>query len=297
MRATYKHLNFTAESANKLTVINSILDEYQDEGYNLTVRQLYYQLVARGYIENSQRSYKKIADLVNNGRLAGVLDWDMIVDRGRETVIPNTWKDPAEIVNDAAKAFALDKWKDQPNHVEIMVEKQALEGVLTPVCESLQIPFTANKGYSSSSTMYEAGQRLYRKSREGKTLWVLYLGDHDPSGIDMTRDVEERLNLFTAFGYVNIKRLALNIDQVESLHPPENPAKETDSRYAAYIALYGNSSWELDALDPRQLASLVTNEVEALRDKNTWTEATEREEAMRKELQDFVDSYQERGNS
>lgn len=290
MRETYLDINFKPDSITKIHVINTILAEYQADGYDLTVRQLYYQLVARGYIENSQRSYKRIADLVNNARLAGLIDWDMITDRGRETITPPAWESPAEIITAAANSFALDKWIDQPNYVEVMVEKQALEGVLIPVCRALGIRFTANKGYSSSSTMHETGKRLLHYALMNKTPWVLYLGDHDPSGIDMTRDIKERLNLFSGRPVI-VERLALNMDQVKTLNPPENPAKNTDSRYTAYIAEYGYASWELDAIEPRELARIVTAAVEKLRDNLLWTAAVENEDSMRKELQNFANSY------
>ena len=232
-----------------------------------------------------------MGDLVNNARLAGRVDWEMITDRGRETVTPPHWKDPAALVESAARVFAIDKWADQPNHIEVMVEKQALEGVLIPVCRSLDIRFTANKGYSSSSTMYEIGKRLARYAGEDKTTWIFYLGDHDPSGIDMTRDVRERLCQFSDVEIL-VNRLALNFDQVQAWHPPENPAKETDSRYKSYIVQFGASSWELDAIEPRTLASIVTKAVEDLRDQDLWDEAVEREQVMQTELQAFVKSYQ-----
>jgi hypothetical protein len=136
-----------------------------------------------------------------------------------------------------------------------MVEKQALEGVLIPVCREWDVPFTANKGYSSSSAMHEAGKRIYNRFREEKKVTIIYLGDHDPSGIDMTRDVEERLRLFAECSpddefTVNVQRVALNMDQVRAMHPPENPAKLTDSRANEYIRKFGHSSWELDASNP-----------------------------------------------
>lgn len=290
MQETYIDIKFKPESLKKIQVIKAVLSEYQADGYDLTVRQLYYQLVARGYIENSQRSYKRTADLINNARLAGWIDWDMITDRGRETITPSTWKSPAEIVKVAADTFVLDKWKDQPNHVEVMVEKQALEGVLIPICTQLGIRFTANKGYSSSSTLHETGKRLLRHALMNKTPWILYLGDHDPSGIDMTRDITERLELFSG-RMIPVDRLALNMDQIKNLNPPENPAKETDSRYSAYIAQYGGSSWELDAIEPRTLAQLVIDAVEKLRDNTAWDKAVSLEVDMRRELQRFAEYY------
>jgi len=290
MKEAFIRQNFRAESLDTIRLINAILAEYQADGYDLTVRQLYYQLVARGIIENSQRSYKRAADLVNNARLAGLIDWDMIADRGRETITPPAWLDPADIVNQAARQFAIDKWHDQQNHVEVMVEKQALEGVLIPVCRALGIRFTANKGYSSSSTLYETSKRLAGFIDAGKNVTVLYLGDHDPSGIDMTRDITKRLGMFSRRP-VMVNRLALNMDQVETLNPPENPAKETDSRYTGYIEKYGLSSWELDAIEPRQLAAIVTAAVKELRNEGLWIAAVDREKDMRLELQNFADNY------
>ena len=194
MKETFVERKFSATSEQMIDIVNAILDEYRLLGYRLSLRQIYYQLVARDYIPNSQRSYKNLGDLLSNGRQAGKIDWAMIEDRNRETVIPAHWEDPAEIVEAAARSFRIDKWINQEYHVEIMVEKDALSGVLEPVCRELDVGITANKGYSSSSTMYEIGKRLGSKYfDDSKQIIVFYLGDHDPSGIDMTRDVEERL--------------------------------------------------------------------------------------------------------
>lgn len=271
---------FHAATRQTIETVKSILREYAAQGYDLTVRQLYYQLVARGYIENSTRSYKQLCGAVNDGRMAGLIDWDMITDRGRETITPTHWTDPADIVQSAARSFAINKWRDQDNHIEVMVEKQALEGVLIPVCRRLDISFAANKGYSSSSALYETAQRLRQAVDAGKTAWILYLGDHDPSGIDMTRDVRDRVQLFAGV-QVNVERLALNRDQVDELNPPENPAKKKDSRYHGYAAEHGQASWELDAIEPRRLAQIVAEAVEALRDPARWSEALRQEDEMR----------------
>ena len=134
---------------------------------------------------------------------------------------------------------------------------------------------------------------MLQRERIEKTVHVLYLGDHDPSGIDMTRDVEERLEMFSG-GPVDVQRLALNWDQVEQWQPPENPAKETDARYEGYVAQFGESSWELDAVEPRTLARLVTEAVADLRDQGLWDAGLEREGAMRAELQAFADRYGQR---
>lgn len=286
---------FKPATLKMIDIINKILDKYRAQGYTLSLRQLYYQLVAGVYVENTVQSYKRIGDYVSEGRQAGLIDWDMIEDRGRNTVIPNHWDSPAQIVDVAARQFRIDKWADQPVHIECMVEKDALSGVLEPVCRDLDIGITANKGYSSSSTMYEIGKRLNRRAGAGKSITVVYLGDHDPSGIDMTRDVDDRLTLYAQLDEpIEVIRVALNMSQIDEWNPPENPAKETDSRFGTYRAKFGDSSWELDAVEPSQLAALIRQVVTDRRDDDLWNEAVDRENAMRAELRDFVTRYNKR---
>lgn len=293
MREKFIDHKFNAASFKTIQIINKILRDYAGQGYRLSLRQLYYQLVARDYIENSIRSYKRTGDLVSNARLAGLVDWEMIEDRGRETISNSHWESPAEIVRSAARQFKLDHWVNQPCYVEVMVEKDALSGILEPVCRKLDIRFTANKGYSSSSAMYEAAKRIAGAYNDQKEVHLFYLGDHDPSGIDMTRDIKERLELFTYNGVdIQTVRLALNFDQVEQWRPPENPAKESDSRYRVYLEQFGESSWELDAIEPAILAKLVEDAVDALIDQDAWDIVEEEQESNRLDLVNFADKYE-----
>jgi hypothetical protein len=291
MKETFIDRDFSDTSIATINTVNAILDEYRKQGFRLSLRQLYYQLVSRDYIPNSQRSYKNLGNLVSNARQAGLVDWAMIEDRNRETVVLAHWDNPGEIIKAAAEQFRIDKWKNQANHIEVMVEKDALSGVLEPVCRSLDIGITANKGYSSSSTMYEIGKRLQSKLYAEKQAIILYLGDHDPSGIDMTRDVEERLNLYADSNEIQIVRLALNWDQIQQWKPPENPAKETDSRYLSYSQQFGEFSWELDAIEPVKLAALVRDTVLLYRDEGLWSQAVQHESELREVLNDFASNY------
>lgn len=291
---------FGPDSSEMIVTINDILDDYSQQGYDLSLRQLYYQLVSRNIVPNTEKSYKNVGGLVSDARLAGLIDWDMIKDRGREMVANPHWDDPANFIESVSPQYRFDLWADQPNYVEVMVEKQALEGVLQPVCRKLDIPFTANKGYSSSSAMYEASKRFLARAQEEKELFVIYLGDHDPSGIDMSRDVLDRLDLFLRTSLdrpvnedsgLHVKRVALNMDQIKTLRPPENPAKLTDSRADSYIRRFGNSSWELDAIEPRKLAKLVTDAVTALMDVPRFRRNEKKQESGRKELLKFAKTY------
>ena len=292
MKEAFIKRTFNSASLATIERVNQILTDYEQDNLLLTLRQLYYQLVSKDLIPNTQKEYKNLGNLVSNARQAGLIDWDMIEDRGRDTNMHPQWGSPADIVESVYNQFRIDRWAKQAWHIEVMVEKDALSGVLIPVCRGLHIGLTANKGYSSSSTMYEIGQRLYQKfNEEDKEICVIYLGDHDPSGIDMGRDVRERLQMYSRIDDIEVVRVALNWDQIKVLKPPENPAKETDSRYGDYVSQYGRSSWELDAVEPRRLAQLVTDTVLKRRDEDEWQAAIETENDMKAELKAFVDQY------
>lgn len=288
MKEFFVNRDFKPDALALLAKINTILETYAEQGYDLSLRQLYYQLVAANIVENTERSYKNVGNLVSDARLAGLIDWSMIDDRGRTISRNPHWENPRQFMESVTPQFAIDKWENQSVYLEVMVEKQALEGVLEPLCSELDITFSANKGYSSSSAMYKAGKRLARQISDEKTCHVIYLGDHDPSGIDMTRDIEERLKMFSGedefSDNIEVHRVALNLDQIRKLRPPENPAKITDPRADDYISKFGRHSWELDAIEPRALALLVRNKVYELRDADLWDEAVKREKAMRDEL-------------
>ena len=285
----YKEISFRQKSLDLIELINSVIDEYSAQGYELTLRQAYYQLVARGYIENNERSYKNIGSLINDGRLAGLIDWNSITDRTRNLRARSHWNKPQDVIYSAKYSYLLDKWEGQPNCVEVWVEKDALVDIVGQACHPIDTPYFSCRGYTSQSEMWTAAQRFIRqKNREGR--YIIHLGDHDPSGIDMTRDIQERLEMFGADVYV--KRVALTMNQVITYNPPPNPAKITDSRCGKYIDQYGEESWELDALEPQMLTKLITNEVTALRDDAIYQAICDREEAEKRELQTVADEYQ-----
>ncbi|MNL29798.1 hypothetical protein D3C87_1514970 [compost metagenome] len=112
---------------------------------------------------------------------------------------------------------------------------------------------------------------------------LLHLGDHDPSGIDMTRDSDERLAEIARMG-VTVRRLALNMDQVTQYNPPPNPAKQTDSRFTGYEERFGSESWELDALPQRVIGTIITDALRQYIDQEKWDESMRREQELRKPL-------------
>lgn len=281
----YQDFKFKPDTVALIDTMNSIVSEYIAQGFTLTVRQLYYQMVARGKIENTERSYKRITGTVNDARLAGLMDWAAIEDRTRAFDTRSRWDTGGQILQAVASQFHMDMWKNQPSRPFVIVEKEALAGVLEPICREMDIPLLAARGYPSVSVLRDFAKHvlLPLRLREGQPALLLHLGDHDPSGIDMTRDLIDRLTLLTR-GRVRLERLALNMDQVDEQQPPPNPAKVTDSRFAVYQTLFGDESWELDALQPAYLAGLVRTAVDDVRDTDIWDERLEEIEAVKSRL-------------
>jgi hypothetical protein len=276
----YVPKRFTQDHLDLIAACNRIIIDYAGQGYSLTLRQLYYQLVTKNIIRNKVTEYKRLGGIVNDARLAGLVDWSAIEDRTRNLATSDHgWDNPADFIT--PHAYSKARWDDQPAYVEVWIEKEALAGVFSRVCGELRVPFFACRGYTSQSEMWGAGQRLREKASEGKEIILLHFGDHDPSGIDMTRDIVDRLGLFGAD--VKVDRLALNWNQIEEYAPPPNPAKESDSRFQAYLQRFGDESWELDALDPSTLSDLVRESVEQYIDRELW-EGVEAEEEEGKAL-------------
>jgi hypothetical protein len=175
---------------------NDICGEYAAQGLVLTLRQLYYQFVARGLLPNLQTEYKRLGEILNNARMAGFMDWDYLVDRTRNLAALPHWSSPTEIVNVVAQQYRTDRWVDQPFRVEVWIEKDAGIGVIEAVCQRNQVPYFSCRGYTSVSEIWSAAQRHRAHLEAGQRVVVLHIGDHDPSGLDMSRDIEERVSLF-----------------------------------------------------------------------------------------------------
>jgi len=284
-RIQFRSVNLRARSRELIDECNGIIRDYRRQGLRLTLRQLYYQLVTRNSIANEEKSYRNLGAIVSDGRLAGLIDWDAIEDRVRQPREVSEWSNLAELAEGALAAYRLPRWRGQDAYAELWVEKDALAGVLTPLSREFHVTLMVNRGYSSQSAMFEASQRFIEKCEEtpddraeerepvdvayrdgneetgGEAInlsrkpVLFYLGDHDPSGEDMVRDIRDRLRMFGVG--VEVTKIALTIEQVRQYNPPPNPTKITDSRAAGYIEKYGRSSWEVDALPPNVLAGIV----------------------------------------
>lgn len=276
-------VKFAAKTLAMIDQANDILTEYEADGLTLTLRQLYYQFVSRDLLANKQSEYKRLGSIINEARQAGLIDWSMIEDRTRNLQTHSFWNSPASIIRSAAQSYAENLWKSQDVRVEVWIEKDALVGVIERICNERRVPYFACRGNTSQSETYSAGLRYREYIADGLRPIVLHLGDHDPNGIDMTRDNRERLTMF-AQDDVEVRRLALNMDQVRRYNPPPNPVKFTDSRSGGYVKKFGKQSWELDALEPRVIEKLIADELDGLIDPDAWDEALAKEKAQKKTL-------------
>ncbi len=293
MRELYLQRTFSGGSRELIDKANAIIEEYQDQGFTLTLRQLYYQFVARALIANKQTEYKRLGSIINDARLAGEIDWEAIEDRTREIEEDAFWSHPRDVLEAVAEQYLEDVWANQPVRFMVRIEKDALLGVIERVCKQYRVPYIACRGYSSQSELWRAGKRILNHFDEfGQNTVVLYLGDHDPSGVDMTRDNIDRLKMFS-LGHAEVRRVALNMDQVRRYKPPPNPAKMTDSRAETYVAEHGRSSWELDALDPRVIERAIEREIVKEIDPVEWAAAVDRVEKQRSRLRDLGSKWDE----
>lgn len=277
--------NFRADTLEVIAKAAEIIADYSEQGFTLTLRQLYYQFVARGLRENTEKSYKTLGKIISEARLAGLLPWDGIEDRGRSLSAWHLNENEQSVFRGIERQLALDLWEAQGIYVEAWIEKDALSSVLKRPCGRYRVPYMACKGYLSASEAYRSGKRFEEALSKGASCVLLHLGDHDPSGIDMTRDNEDRLMLLSNARLdgmeIEVRRLALNMDQVQQYRPPPNPAKITDSRSDEYIRRFGRVSWELDALDPSVIDDLVSAALDDLIDPDIWDEKMAEEKERR----------------
>jgi hypothetical protein len=290
MKQKYIKWRFQKKTLEKINLATRIIDEYRQQNLKLTVRQLYYQFVARGWLPNKKNEYENLADTIKLARLAGLIDWDAIEDRTRNLVFNEHWDDPGGIIADACEWFQLDHWADQPYRLEVWIEKEALTGVISQICSQLDVPYLACLGYVSISEMRKGAQRMRRYEQCGQQTQILHLGDLDPAGLDMTRDIRERFELFGA--KTEIKRIALNIDQINEFDPPPDNVKIGDKKYKEYVAEFGPYVWELDALEPAILKGLIEIHINEVRDEEIYARVLEKESEYIRKLKHIEESWE-----
>ena len=217
---------------------NFVLDKYAKCSIGLTVRQLYYRLVANHVFRNTKRDYDNFARTLTNARLAGLVDWDMIEDPTRSVQARPLYDGPKHALKCLADSYSEDLWIDQGTRVVVAVEKETLLGIAGQVCGQYSVPIMHTRGYPSATSMRAFVKQHIMAARQQNCV-VLLLADHDPIGIDLERDLQERIQLFGGTKTVAVQRVALDAEQVRWWEVP---------------SMYDESdSYELEAVDPIML--------------------------------------------
>jgi len=275
--------------------VNKVINEYD---FRLTVRQIYYRLVSPPFqlFSNSLRSYKNLIRILTKARERGDVDWTRIEDRRRHTSegesgydsVEDYLKSWANALDNLGLHYNRKRWTAQHKIVQVWVEKEALASLFEQATAPYGVVVFPTVGYSSLTMFMEALQQFQRTEKD---IVILDYRDHDPSGVDMTRDVRDRLAKYAGIlcyddvaERLEIKRVALTIDQVRSLGLSPNPTKKADKRSPAYIAQYGDQCWELDAYPPDQLRQLIEDAIRGEIDLGAWDRVGEESASERAKL-------------
>lgn len=312
MLECFQEVNFRRASLKLIDTCNDLLDRYRKQSiWSVTLRQLYYRFIGLDLLpsswidplynvkhhlpldtKNTVKNYKRLGALVSDARLAGLIDWEAIEDRTRDPRIPLEFQDINHRVRSALDNYRLPRWEGQEHYVELWVEKDAIAGMLQPIASEFHVPLVVNRGYSSTSAMKDAAERYAVEVEDGRSPIIFYVGDHDPSGEDMVRDVRDRLEVFQVED-VDVRKLALTREQIEQFKLPPNPAKTSDKRAARYIAKHGANSWEVDALDPATLASIIRGAFNEVIDRELMDAVIEQEDKDKERLREALGSLLE----
>lgn len=315
----YDYKSFSKDGEQVVDAADAICQAYARQGYTLTLRQLYYRFIAtdafpdsryfhkdpvsgketrdpfnqRGTsTKNCQANYKWLGSLIADGRVSGLIDWRHIEDRGRESSGGDFgWDTPQNFFESVLDRYYISHWDGQPEHIEVWVEKDALVDVISRAASPWNVSYTACKGSPSHSLVHDAALRLRQQESDGKTTTILYLGDHDPTGLDIPRDIQERLAMFRS--ECTVERIALTREQVDQYQPPPNYAKETDSRFQAYVDEHGTDCWELDALEPQVLVDLIDAQIQEHLVRELYDARLEREQQEKATLEAIAANYDE----
>ncbi len=225
------------------------------ENAPMTVRQVYYQLVARQLIANNRSQYQGTSDLLVKMRQEGDIPWKHIEDRNRRPRTVNMWDNLPDFLGSVRWWYQKDVWATQPRQLEVWLEKDALSGIFEDVLRPNGITLNVGRGYDGWSSIRNAAVRY----GDGSKTTVLYFGDFDPSGEDMVRSLIERLAFFDS--RPEIVKCALTLDDVRRYNLPHDFTKATDSRQAAFVERWGDVAVELDALPVTELRNRLVREV------------------------------------
>jgi hypothetical protein len=249
----------------------------------MTVRQMYYQLETMGVVPKDEAGYRIVQRQLLRARRARFIPYDWIADNTRWMRKPDTYNSLDSFLKISQDSYRRAIWAQQPTYVEIWIEKDALTGVIQPVTSKWDVPLMSIKGYSSESFAYGAAENI---RTVGKPAYVYYFGDRDPSGVNISEDLEKKLSGFLKGSGIpfHYERVAVTEEQIEVFNLPTRPTKRTDTR----AKNWKGESCELDAIRADDLRSMVEEVIKRHIDPKVYESTMVIEEQERSTLRNLV---------
>jgi hypothetical protein len=280
-------------------IVRASLEIFDQYDTAITLRQLYYRLVSRLLIKNTINAYKRLSRILVKARERGHVPINCLEDRSRRILgrgdtgyysAEEYLKSKLNSLQDSWKGFTMPMWDNQPRHVLISLEKDALSRLVSRVANNYSIRTFPTRGYPSFS--YVQGMSRYMQTRlKGKHVVVLYFGDFDPSGIDIERDLEARLGRYGAKDF-SVTRVALTNTQIIEHNLPPMPVKRSDARAESFLATHGDKSVELDALDPNLFTTVVEKAIRQQINVRRWNAKIRKIEELKVWIKDKLDDIE-----
>lgn len=241
---------------NTLILYNQIINQVNDAGGFLTIRHLFYKLVSAGVIQKTEQAYHKVIYHTCQMRKQGYLPYSVFADNTRLVRKADSYDSLTEALEFWSQSYRRELWTKQAVYVELWSEKDAISNIIYGIADEYNVPLMINRGFGSLTFLYNAAETIKRQNKKGKFAIIYYLGDHDPSGVKASNDVEKKL---TGFGCIfRFEKLAVNPDQIQEFNLPTRPTKKSNHSKG-----FEGESVEIDALDPKFLQKLVRDAIES----------------------------------
>lgn len=278
-------IRYRGPSQRTAELVEKTLNVFDDFAGSMSTRQVYYQLVSRGVVENNARAYDRVQRLVVDLRRNGAVNYDRVVDRTRGKHQMPGWEGVESLMNSAAKQYRRDFWSEQPTVVMVACEKQALEGIFAEVVDTYGASLWILRGYSSESFAFEWANEIKLLTESGADVEIAYFGDHDPSGLGIEQDAAAKLRSHGAkFKWT---RWGLREGDFAQYKLINIPVKRTDSRAAKYLQQFGDMAAELDAMPPDELRRRIRRSITSAIDAEAW-KRVERVELVERESLNLI---------
>lgn len=261
--------------------------EFEEQGRAaMTVRQMFYRMSSAGEVAKTEAGYKQVQRALLAMRRAEAIPYAWISDNTRWVRRPTTYNGLDDALNSWQRNYRRSLWREQPFHVEIWIEKDALAGVFVEVTDTYDVPLYVTRGYASETYLQEAARQIKYMN---KPVYIYHFGDFDPSGRDAARHIKDRLTEFGArFEFVEA---AVTEQQIVEMQLQTRPTKKSDSRAEKWHEAGKGQSVELDAIPPLELRGMVRGVIERHIDPHVLEYTRRIEAAERARIKELASSW------